>query len=84
MLKTCYKKAISKENFFELLKDCELETYSRRGIVTGVIFGGLKFRLRRLGFSQERIQDLDIGIKRAREIQKLRQEKKNIDKSLER
>lgn len=84
MLKTCYKKAISKENFFELLKDCDLETYTRNGVITGVVFCNLKFRFKRLGFSEERIQDLDIGMKRGREIQKVRQERKNKDRGLER
>lgn len=84
MLKTSYKKAVSKENFYELLKDCKLETYTRRGVVTGVIFCNLKFRFNRLGFSDERIQDLDIGMKRGRELQEVRQDKKNKDRRLER
>lgn len=84
MLKTCYKAAISKDNFFELLKDCDLETYTRSGVVTGVMFCNLKFRFRRLGFSEDRLQDLDLGMKRARELQKARQERKNKDRKLER
>ncbi len=84
MLKTCYKKASSKADFFKLLKDCELETYTRSGVVTGVMFCNLKFRFKRLGFSEERIQDLDVEMKRGREIQKVRQERKNKDRGLER
>jgi len=58
-LKTCYKKADSKEIFFELLKECGLKTYERSGKVTGIAHGKYKFRFRRLGFSEERLEELE-------------------------
>ena len=59
ILKTCYKKAMSKESFFALLQECKLQTYSRGGIITGVVFGKLKFRFKRLGFTEKRLEELD-------------------------
>lgn len=59
ILKTCYKKAISRETFFELLKDCKAVPYLRGGKVKGVTYEGLKFRFERLGFWERWIDRLD-------------------------
>jgi hypothetical protein len=72
MLKTCYKKAISKDDFFENLKDCGIKTYIRGGKVFGILFCDKKFRLKRLGFTEERLQELDKSLKRDNEINELR------------
>jgi hypothetical protein len=58
-LKTCYKKANSKETFFELLHESDLKTYERTGQTTGVVFNGQKFRFNRLGFTEERFERLE-------------------------
>lgn len=75
MLKTCYKKANSRETFFQLLNEVNLKTYERGGKTTGIIFNDQKFRLNRLGYTEERIMDLDGGFKRGRELNRFRGEK---------
>lgn len=76
ILKTCYKKANSKENFFELLKASGLQTYTRSGNTTGVIHNNYKFRFHRLGFTEERFTELNkINLKNT-EMQKIRGVKK--------
>jgi hypothetical protein len=67
MLKTCYKKANSRETFFQLVKECKLIPYKRGGKTSGIVFNNKKFRLKRLGFTEERIMDLDKSFKRGRE-----------------
>ena len=52
-LETCYKKADSKETFFQLLKKSGLKTYERKGNTTGIIHDNYKFRLSRLGFTEK-------------------------------
>jgi hypothetical protein len=79
MLKTCYKKAISKDDFFEKLKECDLKTYVRGGKIYGVIYSGKKFRFKTLEFTEEKLQDLDKPINRKEEISRLRgNNKENI------
>ena len=67
-LKTCYKKAVSKETFFELLIECGLKIYERGGKTTGVVHGKYKFRFRRLGFTEERLEELTKSMKRQKEL----------------
>jgi ferredoxin-fold anticodon binding domain-containing protein len=73
MLKTCYKKANSKETFFHLLKECRLIPYERGGKTSGIIFNNKKFRLKSLGFTNERLKDLEISEKRKSAINVVRQ-----------
>lgn len=83
-LNNCYKKANSKDNFFELLLEYGLTTYIRGGRVSGIIFQDRKFRLKTLGFTEEKLNELnlrqdrsnDIDFIRSREHQQL---KKTID-----
>ena len=72
MLKTCYKKANSRKNFFENLKDSGLKTYIRGGKISGIVFCNKKFRLKRLGFTDERLQELDKSLIREKGLSKLR------------
>jgi hypothetical protein len=81
MLKTCYKKANSRDTFFELLKECNLQTYDRSGKTTGVVFNNLKFRFSRLGYTEDRIMNLDKSFYRGKELSKLRV--KSRDKEME-
>lgn len=76
VLKTCYNKANSKESFFELVKECGLNPYERGGKITGLVFQNRKFRLKRLGWTEERIAELDVGMKRGRELERLREKYK--------
>jgi hypothetical protein len=82
MLKTFYKKASSREDFFEMLKESSLTSYSRGGKLTGVLYQGRKFRLGRLGFTDERLNELDKSFRRGKELQKVRE--RGIGKSTER
>jgi len=68
MLTTCYKIAISKDDFFLKLKECGLETYERSEKITGVKKGNIKFRFNRLGFTEESIEDLNKFAERGREL----------------
>jgi len=72
MLKTCYKKANSRNDFFENLKECGLKTYIRGGRISGIVFSNKKFRLKRLGFTDERLQELDKSLIREKGLSKLR------------
>jgi len=75
MLKTCYKAAKSKEDFYKKITDCGLKTYSRRGKITGVIFHNQKFRINRLGFTDERLEDLNRSFKRKDDLNISREKK---------
>src|ERR1019366_454804 len=52
ILNTCYKQSNSKENFWELLKECKLKVYERGGKISGLNFANKKFRFSRLGFTE--------------------------------
>lgn len=76
MLKTCYKKANSRDSFFELLRESGLSTYVRGGRISGVIFKDRKFRLKTLGFTEERLQGLDRALIQSKELNRVREETK--------
>lgn len=88
ILKTCYKAAESKDDFFKKLNECGLKTYIRGGKITGIIFENHKFRLSRIGFTEERLEELNRTFKRGTEINKTREVKdrnekdKNISRNL--
>lgn len=83
MLKDCYHRAISKEDFFEMVEECGLKIYERGGRISGVVMNGRKFRLKRMGVEEERLDELEVGMKRGKEIEKLRTVKeKNINRSI--
>ena len=75
ILKTCFKASNSKTDFYQKLKECGLKTYDRGGKTTGVLFGNTKFRLNRLGFTEERIEDLNKSEKRGKELNVNREKK---------
>jgi hypothetical protein len=72
ILNNCYKKAISKEEFFENLLGCGLKTYIRGRNISGIIFNERKFRLKRLGFTAERLQELEKYFEREKELSETR------------
>jgi hypothetical protein len=76
MLNACYEKAISKEDFFFKFKECGLSTYNRNGILTGVLFANRKFRLSRLGFTKEKLLELDKEINKIKELREIRSKRK--------
>ena len=76
MLKTCYKKAYSRANFYENIHECGLTTYIRGGKISGIIFNNKKFRINRLGFNEERLEELNKAINRGKDIKELRKKSK--------
>lgn len=81
ILKTCYKKSNSKNDFFLLLKECGLETYERSGKITGIKKANIKFRFSRLGFTEQRIDDLNKFAEREKEINNKRNKSKIINRN---
>jgi hypothetical protein len=75
-LKTSYKKAVSKDDFFELINVSGLPTYVRGGRISGVVFSERKFRLKTLGYTEERLQELDKTFKQTKELSGLREKTK--------
>jgi len=73
ILKTCYKMAISKDDFFNKLKECGLSTYIRGGRISGVVYCERKFRLKRLGFADERLMELDKTFNQTKELGRQRE-----------
>ncbi len=69
MIEKCYKTAISKNDFYKKLKECGLQTYIRGGKISGVVFKEKKYRLNRLGFTEERLQKLEKTIQRSKELE---------------
>ena len=78
MLKTCYKKAGSKDDFYENLKESGLTTYIRGGKISGIIYNNKKFRINRLGYTDERLTELDNYFNRSTEIGSLRKTQTKI------
>jgi hypothetical protein len=82
MIKTCYKSAISKEDFYSKINECGLATYIRGGKITGVIHENKKYRFKGLGFTEKSIDDLNRAIKRNEELNKLREKgERNINRN---
>ena len=78
ILKTCFKKSISKNDFYTQLKKSGLETYERSGKITGIKKGNIKFRFSRLGFTEQRIEELNKSINREKELFAIRKDKQKI------
>lgn len=72
ILKDCYHRAVSREDFFEMVNESGLEVYSRGGNITGVIYANRKYRFSRLGLNPEILQELSVEMKRRRELKILR------------
>ncbi len=75
ILETCYKKASSRQDFFQKLTSQNIKLYSRNGVITG-IQSKRKFRFKTLGYTPEILSELDKNIalnKRLEILKKLRQ-----------
>jgi hypothetical protein len=83
MLKTYYKKANSKEDFFKMLEQNGLKTYERGGRISGVIFGETKHRFKGLGYEQKHIDRLDKSANRGKELREMRGEEKEDVKNMD-
>jgi hypothetical protein len=82
MLKTCYKKAESKEDFYNKLKECGLKIYERGGKVTGVIIDDIKHRFKGLGYEQKSLDRLDRSVNRGKELNEIRGTNKEDTKEM--
>jgi hypothetical protein len=71
-LEACFKKAASRENLFQLLKKEGLEIYKRGNKITGIIHKNYKFRFSRLGFSDEKMNELNRLEEREKGLRDLR------------
>lgn len=78
-LKKIYKQADSKEHFFSLLKEHNITTYIRGGKISGITFQNRKFRLKKLGYTEEKIQELDRSIERSKELGEMRERQRGED-----
>ena len=74
-IKDCFKNAKSRESLFQLLNDSGLKTYERNGKITGVVSKNYKFRFSRLGFTENRFEELDNVYSRENKINKIRKTK---------
>jgi hypothetical protein len=83
ILQTSYKNALSKKHFFESLIRHNVSTYSRNGKAAGVVYMGRKFRFNRLGFTEEKLNELDKSINRRSELSDMRGRKiKSIERTV--
>lgn len=82
ILNNCYKKTRSRDEFFRMLSENGLQTYMRGGKTTGIILKNRKFRLKRLGLSQEMLNELNLEIRRKHELERLRRER-GMERGLE-
>ena len=73
ILKTCFKKADSKNKFYSLIKECGLDTYERSNIIVGIRYNNQKFRFSKLGFTEERMQILDRSIERKNQLTQVKE-----------
>lgn len=72
-LEKIYQRSSSKSEFLSKIKDLGHEPYSRNGKLQGVLFEGkVKHRFSRLGFDQNRLEQLDIGKKQVQELHNIR------------
>jgi len=75
MIKTCYKSAVSKEDFFMKINECGLSTYFRGGRTTGIVFENKKFRFKGLGYTEQNIENLNRSANRQNELSQVRNKK---------
>lgn len=75
-LEEAYRKATSKEDFFELAKVMNLNLYSRSGQIVGVL-ASRKYRFKTLGYSPEIIELLEQNLNKNKRLEILKTIKKN-------
>ena len=78
ILESCFKASSSKNDFYEKLKDQGLGIYQRSGKTTGVVLDEIKFRFNRLGFPNERMEDLERSSQRGIDLNEVRIKKEKI------
>src|ERR1039457_949532 len=67
-IESCLKASKSKNEFHTKLKESGLEIYKRSGKITGVVLDKMKFRFARLGFTDERLEELNKGDTRRKDL----------------
>ncbi len=83
ILNSCYNQAGSRESFFELLKASKLKVYERGDKISGVYFANKKFRLKRIGFTEEKLDELNKSLNRGKELSEMKgkSKEKNINRN---
>ncbi len=83
ILNDCSAHATSMEDFFERMKENNLQPYERNGKITGVIYNKRKYRFKRLGIDLVQFKSLQKENSRENELQKLREKtkEKNVRRS---
>jgi hypothetical protein len=71
-IESCLKTSRSKNEFYTKLKESGLEIYKRSGKITGVTLDNMKFRFARLGFTDERLEDLNHSDTRRKDLHEIR------------
>ena len=71
----CFRNSYSKDDFVEALKSHQIESYYRSGKLTGAVFNGRKFRINRLGFSLNRLDEFVSLLGRENELRESRSKK---------
>lgn len=81
IVQQCYAKARSKEDFYNLLADQDIQTYDRNGYSTGVVFKGRKFRYRKIGITEEHFIRLHERNERQKDFHKPRDRTRELERS---
>jgi len=71
-LESCYRDSSSLQDFYHRIEQSGMKTYERSGKLTGVIVENLKFRFNRLGFTPDRLQELERTRAREHEMGEVR------------
>jgi len=77
-LEDCFFKSYSENDFYNLVKGSGIVVYKRSGKITGVVFEKTKFRFKRLGFTDERFEELNKSCKREKDLSDSRSKKEKI------
>ena len=84
ILKTCYERSRSEEDFFRRLNESGLQTYIRGKKITGILYKNKKYRLKQMGFGKEFLEQLNKTLEREDEINRAKEKnnRKYIDKNI--
>ena len=73
--KSLYEEAV-RGTFYKNINECGLTTYIRGGKISGLTFNNKKFRINRLGFTEERIEELNKTFNRNKDLSNTRKKLK--------
>lgn len=79
-----FSNATSPQSFYTTLNKQGITLYERGGKITGIVGEKRKYRLKTLGYSQERIQTLDTTHTRLQALEYLKQNQKDRNQDIDR